>query len=321
MNFDIKTGAGRRRRVRHPLSGEVDLYTAPEFKTQLLGLIGDGARSRRRLLVKRSSTRRPSACFRRRQASPPGRRRLSIVCTDRNITKISRSPGGTGLPDLRLAGEALASRARPPKPDLVARLVSLGSTRRDRFALTACAGERRTRREPTWPPQGALPRSAGSVMPCSSGREGTIGRIRPRLGYARSQDFDESTFFEVTLGQMAIPVRRSRLRRGGPRRFFSGGRSIAIAAFVSQCAALEEKDAGDPGGRGGWGQQAQTVNRSQPNCASCHTLQQRAQVARSAESRREQRTLRARSRRLPRRQRMPAFAGNLTTSRSRPSPY
>ena len=42
MNFDIKTEQTSEQQYVISLAGEVDLYTAPEFKQQLLDVIGKG---------------------------------------------------------------------------------------------------------------------------------------------------------------------------------------------------------------------------------------------------------------------------------------
>ena len=63
MNFDIKTEQLGDDAYVISLAGEVDLYTAPEFKQQLLEVIAQGREARRRRLhERRSSTRRRSAC-------------------------------------------------------------------------------------------------------------------------------------------------------------------------------------------------------------------------------------------------------------------
>ena len=63
MNFDIKTEQLSDDAYVISLAGEVDLYTAPEFKQQLLEVIGQGGKE---VVVdfttRRSSTRRRSAC-------------------------------------------------------------------------------------------------------------------------------------------------------------------------------------------------------------------------------------------------------------------
>ena len=63
MNFDVKTEKLSDGQYVISLSGEVDLYTAPEFKQQLLEVIEQGgAMSSSTSATRRSSTRRRSAC-------------------------------------------------------------------------------------------------------------------------------------------------------------------------------------------------------------------------------------------------------------------
>jgi anti-sigma B factor antagonist len=95
MNFDIKTEQAGDDAYVIALSGEVDLYTAPEFKTQLLDLIGNGAKE---VVVDFSSTTFIDSTTLGvlvggvKRLRPVGGR-LSIVCTDRNITKIFEITG------------------------------------------------------------------------------------------------------------------------------------------------------------------------------------------------------------------------------------
>ena len=90
MNFDIKTeqldGDGH----VIALSGEVDLYTAPEFKQQLLEVIGQGATH---VVVDLSDTTFIDSTTLGVLLSGVKRLRpvggeLAVVCTDRNIRKI-----------------------------------------------------------------------------------------------------------------------------------------------------------------------------------------------------------------------------------------
>jgi anti-sigma B factor antagonist len=95
MNFDIKierTGDGE---YVIALAGEVDLYTAPEFKQQLVDVIGEGARH---VVVDFSETTFIDSTTLGvlvggvKRLRPAGGR-LAIVCTDRNITKIFEITG------------------------------------------------------------------------------------------------------------------------------------------------------------------------------------------------------------------------------------
>jgi anti-sigma B factor antagonist len=95
MNFDIKTEQAGADAYVIALSGEVDLYTAPEFKQQLSDLIGNGAKE---VVVDFSSTTFIDSTTLGvlvgavKRLRPTGGR-LSIVCTDRNITKIFEITG------------------------------------------------------------------------------------------------------------------------------------------------------------------------------------------------------------------------------------
>jgi anti-sigma B factor antagonist len=95
MNFDIKTEQAGADAYVIALSGEVDLYTAPEFKQQLSDHIGNGAKE---VVVDFSSTTFIDSTTLGvlvgavKRLRPTGGR-LSIVCTDRNITKIFEITG------------------------------------------------------------------------------------------------------------------------------------------------------------------------------------------------------------------------------------
>ena len=95
MNFDITTDQLSDDAYVISLSGEVDLYTAPEFKQQLLDVIGKGAKS---VIVDFSNTTFIDSTtlgvlvggVKRLRANEG---QLSLVCSDRNITKIFEITG------------------------------------------------------------------------------------------------------------------------------------------------------------------------------------------------------------------------------------
>jgi anti-sigma B factor antagonist len=95
MNFDINTEKTGDDAYVIALAGEVDLYTAPEFKQQLLDIIGEGAKevvvdfSRTTFI---DSTTLGVLVGGVKRLRPAGGR-LSIVCSDRNITKIFEITG------------------------------------------------------------------------------------------------------------------------------------------------------------------------------------------------------------------------------------
>jgi anti-sigma B factor antagonist len=95
VNFDIKTEQLGDNSYVIALAGEVDLYTAPEFKQQLLDVIGKGAKE---VVVDFSDTTFIDSTTLgvlvggvKRLRTNEGQ--LSLVCSDRNITKIFEITG------------------------------------------------------------------------------------------------------------------------------------------------------------------------------------------------------------------------------------
>jgi anti-sigma B factor antagonist len=95
MNFDVKTDRIDDSTYVISLSGEVDLYTAPEFKQQLLDVIGEGGQD---VVVDFSDTTFIDSTTLgvlvggvKRLRAQDGR--LLLVCSDRNITKIFEITG------------------------------------------------------------------------------------------------------------------------------------------------------------------------------------------------------------------------------------
>ncbi|HLM32847.1 MAG TPA: STAS domain-containing protein [Gaiellaceae bacterium] len=95
MNFDVKTEQISDETTVIALSGEIDLYTAPEFKQQLLETIGQGAKE---VIVDLSETTFIDSTALGvlvggvKRLRPNGGQ-LSLVCDDRNITKIFEITG------------------------------------------------------------------------------------------------------------------------------------------------------------------------------------------------------------------------------------
>jgi anti-sigma B factor antagonist len=95
MNFDIKTEELGDSNYVISLAGEVDLYTAPEFKQQLLDAIAKGAKH---VVVDFSDTTFIDSTTLGVLVGGVKRLRgndghLSLVCNDRNITKIFEITG------------------------------------------------------------------------------------------------------------------------------------------------------------------------------------------------------------------------------------
>ncbi len=95
MNFDVSTEKLSDTQYVISLAGEVDLYTAPEFKQQLLDVISQGAKS---VIVDFSNTTFIDSTTLgvlvggvKRLRTNDGQ--LSLICSDRNITKIFEITG------------------------------------------------------------------------------------------------------------------------------------------------------------------------------------------------------------------------------------
>jgi anti-sigma B factor antagonist len=95
VNFQIKTEQLDSNSYVIALAGEVDLYTAPEFKQQLLDVIAKGAKD---VVVDFSDTTFIDSTTLgvlvggvKRLRTNGGQ--LSLVCSDRNITKIFEITG------------------------------------------------------------------------------------------------------------------------------------------------------------------------------------------------------------------------------------
>ena len=95
MNFDIRTDRIDDSSYVISLSGEVDLYTAPEFKQQLLEVFGQGGKD---IVVDLSDTTFIDSTTLGvlvggvKRLRPAGGQ-LTLVCSDRNITKIFEITG------------------------------------------------------------------------------------------------------------------------------------------------------------------------------------------------------------------------------------
>jgi anti-sigma B factor antagonist len=95
MSFDVKTEQLDGERYVIALAGEVDLYTAPEFKQQLLDVIAKGAKY---VVVDFTDTTFIDSTTLgvlvggvKRLRTNDGQ--LALVCSDRNITKIFEITG------------------------------------------------------------------------------------------------------------------------------------------------------------------------------------------------------------------------------------
>ena len=120
MNFDINTEQVGDGAYVISLSGEVDLYTAPEFKQQLLDVIAQGGRQ---VIVDFTDTTfidstTLGVLVGGVKRLRPNDGQLSLVCSDRNITKIFEITGldrvFTIYTTRDQAVEQLRSSSQPP---------------------------------------------------------------------------------------------------------------------------------------------------------------------------------------------------------------
>jgi anti-sigma B factor antagonist len=120
MNFDIQTQQVGNDAYVIALAGEVDLYTAPEFKQQLLDVIAQGGKE---VVVDFTDTTFIDSTTLgvlvggvKRLRSNDGQ--LSLVCSDRNITKIFEITGldrvFTIYPTRQEAVSALGAKGEAP---------------------------------------------------------------------------------------------------------------------------------------------------------------------------------------------------------------
>ena len=119
MNFDVQTERVDDSTYVIALTGEVDLYTAPEFKQQLLDVISQGGKE---VIVDFSNTTFIDSTTLgvlvggvKRLRSSDGQ--LSLVCNDRNITKI-----------FEITGLDRVFTIHPTRDEAVAALGTTGST-------------------------------------------------------------------------------------------------------------------------------------------------------------------------------------------------
>ena len=119
MNFDLTTEQLGDDAYVISLAGEVDLYTAPEFKQQLLEVIGQGGKQ---VIVDFSDTTFIDSTTLgvlvggvKRLRTNEGQ--LSLVCSDRNITKIFEITGLDRVFTIYpTRDEAVANVKSPDKP-------------------------------------------------------------------------------------------------------------------------------------------------------------------------------------------------------------
>ena len=210
MNFDVKTEKLSDGQYVISLSGEVDLYTAPEFKQQLLEVIEQGGRD---VIVDLSNTTFIDSTTLgvlvggvKRLRTNEGQ--LSLVCSDRNITKIFEI---TGLDRVFAIHPTLEARPRHG-------ICRLGAVARAGRCLRGPdRGDRRDRLRHHRSPRGRLRRRdagqgalQGECGQCHTLADaGTKGVIGPNLDDAfpsRGRTGSATDIQSVVRDQIAYPV-------------------------------------------------------------------------------------------------------------------
>ena len=244
MNFDIKTEELENDGYVIALSGEVDLYTAPEFKQQLLEVIGKGGKEVVVDLTETTfidSTTLGVLVGGVKRLRPNGGQ-LSLVCSDRNITKIFEITGlNKVFPIYESRDEAVGSIAQESQPSgLSAHPVALA---RHRLSARDRPRRSRVRRRGGHGLEGANPtvgkglfvEKCGSCHTLPGRRHGL--EVGPNLddAYTRSREegFDQSTLFRVTLDQIDL----GRAADAGSD-LVEGQDAVDVAAYVAGVAGL-----------------------------------------------------------------------------------
>jgi len=190
MNFEINTEKLKDDAYVISLGGEVDLYTAPEFKQQLLEVIGEGATHVVVDLTKTtfidSTTLGVLVGGVKRLRTSGGQ--LALVCADRNITKIFEITGldrvFTIYSTLVEAVDKVAASGQALRSWLACRCTALSSHDTSRITLARnCArfSTRLSRLSSFASGASSVRRSSSEGCNRSCGRSSAIGRRRASL--------------------------------------------------------------------------------------------------------------------------------------------
>ena len=152
------------------------------------------------------------------------------------------------------------------------------------LAASGCGGEGATGREGADLGRGKELFVSGCGGCHTLADAGTQGRTGPNLdhafGYAREQEFDSSSFYDITLQQIDIPAPPM------PGDIYKGQDAVDVAAYVAEVAGVDEATlrgsgqaaaggetgaAEEEGGEGGGAEEGKEVFAA-AGCGSCHTL-------------------------------------------------
>ena len=285
MNFDIKTEQLGDDAYVISLAGEVDLYTAPEFKQQLLDVIAQGGEERHRRLhehdlhrldhARRARRRREAAAHERRSALA----RLQRPQHHEDLRDHRPRPRVHDPRDAGRGGRVSSSRRSPPR-SLARRVALLAVLRRSRWRVAAPAGSptsRRPRRRGSEPAAALRPevRRLPHARAAGHARDDRAEPRRRVLRPARAKASTRATIQEVVLGQIAYPDRAdagARLAADVPLEGLHRRRARGADAIATYVAAV----AGNPQAiaqarQQGGGSRRRTRRRSSPRTAAAAT--------------------------------------------------
>ena len=292
MNFDIKTEQLSGDAYVISLAGEVDLYTAPEFKQQLLEVIGQGGKE---VVVDfigttfiDSTTLGVLVGGVKRLRTNDGQ--LSLVCSDRNITKIFEITGldkvFTIYPDARGGRVGAGSTAGLKRKY---RVGALGAGLAAAALLAAGCGyggaaNAGGQRPDTQSGQQLFTQSCGTCHTLSAA--GTSGTIGPNLDNAFAADVQEgypqSVIENVVLDQIRLgsgpgPIAtysngklgNFKVQTQMPANIVKGQDALDVAAYVASVAG--QSGYTTSASFASFGTNGETIFKG-AGCGGCHTL-------------------------------------------------
>ena len=241
MNFDISTEQVGDDLYVISLSGEVDLYTAPEFKQELLDAIGKGAKE---VVVDFSSTTFIDSTTLgvlvggvKRLRTNDGQ--LSLVCSDRNITKIFEITGLDRVFTIYPTRDEADLGNLGPDPGVVRAGAAVLGVLAALLAAGCGTGGIVTSGDQTNGKQLFQAKCGGCHTLEAAGTHGTVG---PNLDEAfasdRKQGFEQVTIQQVVRQQIALASGKM------PADLVKGADADSVSAFVAASAGVPGQGGG-----------------------------------------------------------------------------
>ena len=256
MNFDIKTEQLSDDAYVISLAGEVDLYTAPEFKQQLLEVIGQGGKQ---VIVDFTNTTFIDSTTLgvlvggvKRLRTNDGQ--LSLVCSDRNITKIFEITGLDRVFAIYATRDEAISQARRRLPTFVPVALRNASSHR-----RACSPSRSSRRAaaPSAASRAGDPSNGKQLFNAERARRATRSPTRSRRARSARTSTTRSPptssrasrsrrWPDIVRGQIAYPRGADAGEPRSAARTPTTSRSTSRSARATRTAASPRCDAAQP---------------------------------------------------------------------------